>query len=85
MPGDIAQIFYLLNKKDLVVEWCEKGFEEHDPNMPYIVQIFDGMGDDPRFQEIARKMNLPYKEAAGLRPQFCAAAPAGKAGDRKTN
>jgi len=61
LAGDIAQIFYLLNKKDLVVEWCEKGFEEHDPNMPYIAQIFEGMGDDPRFLEIIRKMNLPIK------------------------
>jgi TolB-like protein len=61
LSTDIAQIFYLLNKKDLVVEWCEKGFEEHDPNMPYIAQLFESMGDDPRFQQIIRKMNLPYK------------------------
>jgi tetratricopeptide (TPR) repeat protein len=60
-PVDIAQNFYMLNKKDQVVEWCEKGFEEHDPNMPYIAQLFEGMGDDPRFQQIVRKMNLPIK------------------------
>lgn len=61
LSTDIAQIFYLLNNKDLVVEWCEKGFEEHDPNMPYIAQLFENMRDDPRFQQIIRKMNLPYK------------------------
>jgi len=61
LSTDIAQIFYLLNNKDQVVEWCEKGFEEHDPNMPYIAQLFVGMGEEPRFQQIVRKMNLPIR------------------------
>jgi hypothetical protein len=39
----------------------EKGIEEHDPGMPYAPQIFKVYRDDPRFQEIVRKMNLPYK------------------------
>jgi hypothetical protein len=30
--------------------------------LPYILlPIYDILRDDPRFQEIARKMNLPYK------------------------
>jgi len=61
LPIDIAQIFLLLGDKDKVIEWCEKGIEEHDPNAPYIAQIFASMRDDPRFQQIIRKMNLPYK------------------------
>jgi TolB-like protein len=61
LPSDIAQIFYLIGKKDLVVEWVEKGFEEHDPGMPYVYQLFESCRDDPRFREIIRKMNLPYK------------------------
>ena len=61
LPSDIAQIFYLLDKKDLMFEWCEKGLEEHDPGMPYIIQLINSYSDDPRLREIARKMNLPYK------------------------
>jgi hypothetical protein len=59
LPMDIAQIFLLLGDKDKVIEWCEKGIEERDPNAPYIAQIFVSMRDDPRFQQIIRKMNLP--------------------------
>ena len=42
--------------------WLEKAYEEHDPNLPYLLMpAFDKLRDDPRFQEIAGKMNLPYK------------------------
>ena len=61
LPTDIAQIFYALGDKDRAIEWMEKGIEEHDPGMPYVPQIFKVYRDDPRFQEIVRKMNLPYK------------------------
>jgi TolB-like protein/Tfp pilus assembly protein PilF len=47
--------------KSKVFELLEKGYEIRDPNMPYIVEpIFvDLLGDEPRFQDLLRKMNLP--------------------------
>ena len=60
LPTDIAQIFVALGDKDRVIEWCEKGLEEHDPGLPYINLLFENFDDDPRFREIVRKINLPY-------------------------
>jgi hypothetical protein len=48
-------------EKELALEWLEKGFEMRDPNMPYISvpPAFDSLRDDPRFQDLLRRMNLP--------------------------
>ena len=38
----------------------EKGYEQRDPSMPYLgLPVFDAIRDDPRFQEIRQRMNLP--------------------------
>jgi len=40
----------------------EEAYEEHDPMLPYLLYpTYDILRNDPRFQEIAGKMNLPYK------------------------
>jgi tetratricopeptide (TPR) repeat protein len=42
--------------------WLEKAFEEHNPNLPYLLSpIYDKLRDNTRFQELAGKMDLPYK------------------------
>jgi hypothetical protein len=43
------------------LDWLEKAYEEHDPNMPsiYVDPIFDYLRDDPRFKSIYSKMNFP--------------------------
>jgi hypothetical protein len=62
MPSDIAVTYALIGNKELAIEWLETAYEVHDPGLPYLLlPIFDSLCDDPRFQEIARKMNLPYK------------------------
>jgi TolB-like protein len=44
------------------VLWLEKAYEEHNPNLPYLLSpIYDKLRDNPQFQELAGKMNLPYK------------------------
>ncbi len=44
------------------LEWLEKAYEIRDTNLPYLrMPIFDSIRNEPRFQEIARKMGLPYK------------------------
>jgi tetratricopeptide (TPR) repeat protein len=48
---------------DLAIDWFEKAYEEHDPNLPYIGGPYtDPLHSYPRFQELLRKMNLPVDE-----------------------
>jgi TolB-like protein len=47
--------------KERVIEWLDKAYEEHDNNMGYIGSdpIFDLARDDPRFQDLLRRIGLP--------------------------
>jgi TolB-like protein/cytochrome c-type biogenesis protein CcmH/NrfG len=61
-PTDIAVLYAFGGKKEQALNWLEKGFEVRESNMPYLLwPINDSLRNEPRFQEIARKMNLPYK------------------------
>ena len=61
-PFDIAVLYALGGKKELALNWLEKGFEVRDSNMPYLLlPVYDSLRNEPRFLEIARKMNLSYK------------------------
>ena len=61
-PAEIAWRFVQAGDKNKALDWLEVGYEKRDQNMPYLNwPIFDPLRDEPRFQEIARKMNLPYK------------------------
>ncbi|MFO7622199.1 MAG: TIR domain-containing protein [Bacteroidales bacterium] len=61
-PLTISNCYALAGDIDNAIYWMEKAYEEHDPNLPYLLSPrLDILRDDPRFQEIARKMNLPYK------------------------
>jgi hypothetical protein len=58
----IADVYVFAGDTDNAIYWLEKAYEEHDPNLPYLLNpIYDILRDEPRFREIARKMNLPYK------------------------
>jgi tetratricopeptide (TPR) repeat protein len=61
LPTDIAVTYALIGNQELAIEWLETAYEVHDPALPYLrLPIFDSLHDDSRFQEIAKKMNLPY-------------------------
>ena len=61
-PTSIAKIYVFAGDIDNAIYWLGKAYEEHDPNLPYLLDpIYDILRDEPRFREIARKMNLPYK------------------------
>jgi TolB-like protein len=48
---------------DLAIDWLEKAYEEHNPDLPYVGQpLYDPLRSDPRFQDLLRKMNLPMDE-----------------------
>jgi len=59
-PWRIGTLYTRAGKNEEALVWLEKAYEAHDPNMPYISvdPIFDGLRDDPRFQELLRRMNL---------------------------
>jgi TolB-like protein/tRNA A-37 threonylcarbamoyl transferase component Bud32/lipoprotein NlpI len=60
-PWQIATLYTRAGKNDEALDWLEKAFEAHDNNMPSISvdPIFDDLRDDPRFQDLLRRMNLP--------------------------
>ena len=50
------------NQQDIAMDYLEKGYEIHDPQMPYIASggyPFHSLYDNPRFSAILKKMNLP--------------------------
>ncbi len=63
LPFEIAVRFIQSGDNARAIYWLEVGFEKRDQNMPYLLcyPFFTVLRDEPRFQEIARKMNLPYK------------------------
>ncbi len=60
-PVGVASLFAAAGEHDRAMDWLERGFEDRNPNMPGVgVQpIFDSLHDDPRFQALRRRMNLP--------------------------
>jgi serine/threonine protein kinase/Tfp pilus assembly protein PilF len=59
-PYYIAQMYAFAGDKEKTMGWLEKGYEMRDPMMPYIHGfIFDLLDDDPRYQDLLLRMNLP--------------------------
>ncbi|MCK4964569.1 MAG: hypothetical protein KAS54_05770, partial [Dehalococcoidia bacterium] len=64
-PYQIADTHVIAGNNDQVLYWLERGFEVRDPNIPYIgvmPHFVDLLRDDPRFQDLLRRMNLPELE-----------------------
>jgi TolB-like protein len=65
LPWNIAQVYAYAGNKEKTLDWLEKGVEVRDPNMLImgVVPLFvDLLGDEPRYQDLLRKMNLPVNE-----------------------
>jgi TolB-like protein len=59
---DMALRYIIANQPEKAMDWIEKGFELHDPQMTYLTtpaQYFDSLFGNPRFLAIVKKMNLP--------------------------
>jgi tetratricopeptide (TPR) repeat protein len=62
-PYVVAHHYVMAGDIDNAIFWLEKTYEDHDPNLPYLSEpIYDFLRDDPRFQDLCRRMNLPYKQ-----------------------
>ncbi|MCX6568935.1 MAG: protein kinase [Candidatus Aminicenantes bacterium] len=59
-PWQIGTLYTRAGRNDEALDWLEKAFQAHDPNMPYLSvdPIFDGLRGDPRFQALLQRMNL---------------------------
>ena len=51
----------MIGKYDQALEYFDKAYEIHSPNIPYISTIsnYDKMKDNHRYIELLKKMNLP--------------------------
>ncbi len=63
-PWRIGTMYTRAGKNDEAIEWLEKAYEAHDPNLTYIGvdPLFDGLRDDSRFQDLLRRMNFPQEK-----------------------
>ncbi len=63
-PTRVANLYASVGESDRAFEWWEKAFKERDPGLPYISvsPAFDSIRDDPRFQDLLRRMGLPVNE-----------------------
>jgi tetratricopeptide (TPR) repeat protein len=61
MPTDVALFYGLAGEENRALAWLERGLEARDPGLPYISAMpsWDGMRDDPRFQDLLLRMGLP--------------------------
>jgi tetratricopeptide (TPR) repeat protein len=60
---DISDNYFIAGNYDLAMDWLEKAYEEHDPNLPYLgVPYYDPLRSYPRFQELLRRIGLPVDE-----------------------
>ena len=58
----IASGYAMAGDVDNAMYWLEKAYQEHDPNLPYLLwPHYDSLRDDPRFQDLCQRMNIPYK------------------------
>jgi serine/threonine protein kinase/tetratricopeptide (TPR) repeat protein len=59
-PYHLANLYLHAGDRDLVFEWLERAYAEHNRNMPYLRLHFYSLRDDPRFQNLLQRMNLPF-------------------------
>ena len=56
----IAGYYIRAEENERALEWLERAFVNRDPQMTYLLwPIFDNVRNDPRFQDLLRRMKLP--------------------------
>ena len=65
---DIASGFTTTGINRQALDWLERGFEVHDPNLPYIpvFPTFYNLHGEARFQDLLKRMNYPEDVLARL-------------------
>jgi Flp pilus assembly protein TadD len=59
-PGELAALFVALGDKEAAFSSLNKAYEEHDLQLQFLKvdQSYDPLREDPRFQELLRKIGL---------------------------
>ena len=59
-PVFLAATYTQLNQYDKALEWFEKAYEMHDPDMPYIqcLELYSQIKDEPGFIDLVERMNF---------------------------
>jgi tetratricopeptide (TPR) repeat protein len=70
-PWVISAWYLFAGDYEKAIDWLEKGYDVHHPQMPYIGADprWDPLRSDPRFQDLLRRMNLPTTSASSDRDQ----------------
>jgi len=57
----IAEWYALAGENDLALDWLEKAYDDRAPQLVFInvAPRWDVLRDDPRFQDLLRRMNIP--------------------------
>jgi eukaryotic-like serine/threonine-protein kinase len=60
-PAELAVLYTALNNKDAAIASLNRAYEEHDLQMQFlkVEQSYDSLRDDPRFQDLMKKVGLP--------------------------
>ncbi|MGD0341660.1 MAG: tetratricopeptide repeat protein [Bacteroidales bacterium] len=63
LPCEIAQLYACAGNKERTLEMLEKDYEVHDPGLPGVLRfpIYEFVHEEPRYQNLFHKINLPYK------------------------
>jgi TolB-like protein len=63
LPCEIAQLYACAGNKERTLELLEKDYEVHDPTLPIMLRfpVFEFVHEEPRYQNLFQKINLPYK------------------------
>jgi TolB-like protein/predicted Ser/Thr protein kinase len=61
-PG-VALRYLDAGDKDRAIDWLQKAYDNHDPELTYIgMPPWDRLRDDPRYQALLRRIGLPLDE-----------------------
>ena len=55
-----AMLYFRAGENDLALAWMERAFADRDPSLLNLGGArYDSLRDDPRFQDLLRRMDLP--------------------------
>jgi tetratricopeptide (TPR) repeat protein len=61
-PTEIALVYACAGNKERAMDMLDRAYEMHDSNLNLLLHPgYDSLRNEPRFQDLCRKMNLPYK------------------------
>jgi TolB-like protein len=62
LPTEIAILYACAGNKKSALDMLEHAYDVHDPNLAALrYPIFDCLRNEPRYQNLCRKMNLPHE------------------------